>query len=250
MMEVTQKSPTELVIYIKNAEPIELGDFANSMSGLANEYEHQHKGDVKLLIKEIHHGSIIATLITAGVGVLPFIENSNHIIDFGKHLMNILTYLKGKHTETPPPLTQQTLQNINKFVEPIAKDSGSVVQIEGDNNMIIINSAEANEIQRNAQIELARLNTPITGIHKNALMYFNQTRADNRQGGDKGVIEAISPKEVKVIFDTPELKNRIIRQSERVYDNAYVVDVNVQTVNQKPALYTVINFHEVVPLND
>lgn len=249
MLQVIQESPTELVIHIKNIEPIELGDFASSMNALAHEYEHQHKGDVKLLIKEIRQGSIIATLITAGVAILPFAEHANNIIDFGKHLMSILAYLRGGSSETPP-LTQQTLSNINKFIEPIAKDHGSVVQIEGDNNMIIINSAQAKDIQRNAQIELARLNTPITGIHKNALLYFNQTRADNRQGGDKGVIEAISPKEVKVIFDTPELKNRIIRQSERVYDNAYIVDVKVQTINQKPALYTVIDFHEIVPLDD
>ncbi|WII95959.1 hypothetical protein LU276_03865 [Moraxella haemolytica] len=250
MLQITQDTPQELIIHIQNHEPIELKDFATSMNALACEYEQKHKGEVKLLIKEIRQGSIIATLITAGVAVLPFAEHANTILDFGNHLMNILSYLKGDKASSQPPLTQQSLTNIHKFVEPVAKDGGSIVQVEGNNNMIIINSAEAKEIQRNAQLELSRLNAPMTGTHKKALLYFNQTRADNKHGGDKGVIEAISPKEVKVIFDTPELKNRIIRESDKVYDNAYIVDVNVQTIKDKPALYTVMDFYEIVPLND
>lgn len=249
MLQITQDTPQELIIHIKNAEPIELKDFAVSMNALACEYEHKHKGEVKLLIKEIRQGSIIAKLITAGVAILPFAEHANAILDFGNHLMNILSYLRGEKTDNPPPLTQQSLTNINKFVEPIAKDSGSVVQIEGSNNMIIINSAQAADIQKNALSELSKLNTPLTGIQKNVLLYFRQARADNRQG-DKGVIEAISNKEIKVIFDTPELKNRMIHQAERIFGKAYLVDVNVQTVNDKPALYTVVNFHEIVEVGD
>lgn len=238
----------KLIIYIKNQEPIELSDFANSMTALSNEYQAEFGKDHRLYIHEVRSGSICATLV-AGVAVtLPMFEHANSIIEFGRNFMSILRYLRGEQS-TKPELTQQTLNNINKFIEPIAKDGGSILNIEitGDNNMLVINSNDANAMQNRIKREQELLKIPVQGIHDNVVLYWKQTRQDTKKGY-KGIIETISPKEIKVNFADNHIQSQMVQ--EHPYKHAYLVDVKVQTVHGKPALYTITQFHDVIDLDD
>jgi len=57
----------------------------------------------------------------------------------------------------------------------------------------------------------------------------DQARA---KSGDKGIIEAISRKPVKVIFSDEGTKGRML--TEALFQKAHVVDVDVQTIGDEP----------------
>ncbi|WLF84842.1 hypothetical protein [Moraxella sp. ZY210820] len=95
---------------------------------------------------------------------------------------------------------------------------------------------------------MENLKEPISAYQYQVVLYFSQARGDNKKG-DKGIIEFISKKEVKVAFDSQELKSRMIIDVDyNIFDKAYIVDVKVQTVNDKPILYTITDFHEAIDL--
>lgn len=83
-------SEAKLTIKIENKRPVELTDFTDSFSSLGSQYykflsendSFSLKPETKLYIKEIKSGSIITELSDLVPLVLPFVENSNSVIDF------------------------------------------------------------------------------------------------------------------------------------------------------------------------
>jgi len=79
-------------------------------------------------------------------------------------------------------------------------------------------------------------------------MTWYQTRFDTQSDtGDKAIIEDISRKAAKVIFENNAVKSAMLRGDAR-FDKpwnelAYVVDVRVQTVGGIPRLYEIIDYH-------
>ncbi|WII94690.1 hypothetical protein LU276_06580 [Moraxella haemolytica] len=255
MLHITQENQSELIIHIQNQQPIEVLDFTQSMASFALEYNHHAKtDDFKLYIKEVKSGSIIATLVAIAPTLLPFAEHTNSIIEFATHLKNAFERLKGKPNNAT--LDATTLNNLSKLVEPVAKDKGATlnihtVNIYGDvKDSFNVSSLDANAIQNNARRELESLKEPIATYQNKVVLYFSQARGDNKKG-DKGIIELISKKEVKVAFGSQAIKNRMIIDVDyNIFDRAYLVDVKMQTVNDKPVLYTITEFYETIELGD
>ncbi|WP_323842930.1 hypothetical protein [Moraxella sp. Pampa] len=254
-MKIETTTQSELIIHINNQHPIEVLDFTQSMASFALEYNHHSKSDdFKLYIKEVKSGSIIATLVAAAPTLLPFAEHANSVIEFATHLKNAFDRLTGKPSDTALDMT--SLTNITKLVEPIAKDRGATLNIHTINvygnveNSFNVTNLDANAIQNNARREMEGLKEPISAYQNKVVLYFSQARGDNKKG-DKGIIELISKKEVKVAFDSQELKSRMIIEADHnIFDRAYIVDVKVQTVNDKPVLYTITEFYESIELGD
>lgn len=251
---------TMLQIRINNTQPIDLIDYAQSMLNLGNEYSdfinktdiHVSSEDIKLYVKEIRTGSIITELVAIAPSLFPFMEHSNTVLDFANHLKVTFNYLLGKG-EKPIELDKDCLKRISKFVEPIANDSGSVLQVDASNNKgeihIHLNSEKANAIQNRVHKELEKMKEPVIGLHRQVVLYWSQARNDNKQG-DKAVIESISNKEVKVIYGTEELKHKMIHEQPHIFDTAYVVDVYVETIKDKPVLYKITAFHDTIDLTE
>lgn len=247
-----------LQVRINNTQPIDLIDYAQSMLNLGNEYSdfigktesHLSSDDIKLYVKEIRTGSIITELVAIAPSLMPFMEHSNSVLDFANHIKVNFDYLLGRGNK-PKDIDKSTLNRISKFVEPIANDSGSVLQIDASNNQgeihIHLNSENANAIQNRANKELEKLKEPVIGLHKKVVLYWSQARNDNKKG-DKAIIESISDREVKVIYDSDELKYQMIHEQPHIFDIGYVVDVYVETIKDKPVAYKVINFHDTVDL--
>ena len=247
-----------LTVNIKNKQPVDLIDFAQSMISLGAEYSeyiaesqnHLVSDEIKLYIKEIRPGLIITELVALAPALMPFAEHANTVIDFTSHMKSCIDFLRGAG-QKPDSLDKQTLTRIIKFVEPMAKDNGSVVQLDASNNTgsitININSVEANAIQNKANKEIEKLKEPIVGLHTQVVLYWTQTRSDNKKGY-KGVIESISNKETKVLFDNDEIQYEMIHGEEQIYEKAYVVDVYVETIKDKPAAYKIKKFHESIDL--
>jgi hypothetical protein len=255
---LASEDQTMLTVNIKNRQPVDLIDFAQSMISLGAEYSdfiaesqnHLISDEIKLYIKEIRPGSIITELIALAPALMPFAEHANTVIDFTSHLKSCIDFLKGSGSR-PENIDKHTLSRVSKFVEPVAKDHGSILQVDATNNtgniVININSKQANDIQKKAAEEIDKINEPIVGLHKQVVLYWTQTRSDNKKGY-KAVIESISNKEVKVLFGDNEIQHEMIHCEEQIYEKAYVVDVYVETVRDRPAVYKIMKFYEAIDL--
>ncbi|MCX5815689.1 MAG: hypothetical protein NTX75_05525 [Proteobacteria bacterium] len=246
-------------IKIKNQQPVELVDLTNSFFSLADEYKRfigqdviQESGDIpeeiKLYIKEIRTGSIEADLVAYAAGMIPFLEHTKTVIEFGKYLKMAYDYLTGKSC-SKPQLQKINYENLSAFVEPIAKDNASQINcqtiINGDVNVYLdINSLEANAAQNIAKREISLLREPIIGIKEKTLLYWYQARNDPKsQVGDKAIIESIQTNPTKTIFRNDNIKSQMI-YGENPFKSAYIVDVQVETIQGKPVVYKILDIHE------
>jgi hypothetical protein len=245
-----------LTIEIQNKEPVELIDLTNSLLSLADEYK-RFSGrqdvadvtDVKLYIKEIRTGSIIADIVACAPGLLPYVGYATSIISFSTYLKKAYDFLMGHSTDKPDDLQKIDYENLSAFLEPIAKDNASQLNCHATVNgnvtvNININSLEANAVQNKVKREISMMQEPIAGIKEKVLLYWYQARNDPKsKAGDKAVIESIQPTPVKVIFNNDSVKSQMI-YGDNPFTSAYVVDVEVETIRNKPALYKVISVQE------
>lgn len=79
-------------------------------------------------------------------------------------------------------------------------------------------------------------------------MVWYQTKFDSESHtGDKAIIESISKKALKVIFENNAVKEAMLKGDSRYskpwHKLAYIVDVEVQTVSGVPKLYTVLKYY-------
>lgn len=251
----------KIVVEIKNHYPVELLDLTQSLYSFAKEYEgYAHaefegadRSGTKLFVKEIRAGSIITELVPIAAGMLPLLSEANTVIGFAKHLKLAIDWLRNPNRETKPVISRNTLTNVSSIVDPVAKDSASQINIHTEIEnyapvYITVNSQEANALQNNVRTELDLLRAPIVGRHKKVLMYWWQTRNDTSQAGDRAIIESISTKPVKVIFESEKIKLDILKLDDNLFKHAFIVDVDVETVENRAALYKVVRVHEEIEI--
>src|SRR6266542_2463706 len=245
-------------IEIKNTQPIELIDLTESLVGFADEYKRRiaisdplaPPEEIKLYVKEMRTGSIIADLIAIAPLMLPFVADANHVIEFCQYLSRAYKYLTGKSREKPE-MEKVDYLNLNRIIEPVAKDSGAQINI-GTLNIaapvtFTLNSLEANAAQNKAKREIELLQEPVTGAKERVLLYWYQARNDPRsQVGDRAIIESIYPGPVKVVFANENIKAKMLWDAENPFTHAYVVDVAVETIKGRPVVYRIQNLHEVI----
>jgi len=247
-------------VEIQNKHPVELVDFTQSFLGVADEFrgyalEHDPEvaaTEVRLYIRSIHDGSIIADLMPLAPSALPFLSYTNTVIDFCKHLKSAYDYLSGVSDEKPE-LIKSSYKNLSQIVEPVAKDRGSQINIGNVNNpvFIVINSTQANAIQNAGRRELEALREPETGLHEKVLLYWYQARGDVKsKTGDRAIVESINSIPVKAICANDTIKTQMVLDAENPFKQAYVVDVLVETIGGKPALYKIVALHESFDRDD
>jgi hypothetical protein len=249
--------PVKLTFEIKNQHPVELVDLTQSLLSFADEYKRYIAGnedpvvaeDVRLYVKEMRSGSIIADLVANAPYALPLIENANTVFEFIKYLKEATDYLLGK-SDKKPELDKANYENFVKILEPISKDHSSQLNIGAINInqpqapvIINLNSLESNAAQNAAKRELDALKEPVTGMHEKVLLYWYQARNDpHSDKGDRAIIESIFSSPVKVVFVNETIKAKIL--SGDLFHLAYVVDVAVETIKGRPALYRILEMHE------
>lgn len=240
---------------------MELTDFTRGLLSVADEYRRfvkQQSGvtvadDIRLYIKEMRSGSIITDLVALSQTGLPFMENAVTVLDFSKYLFTAITFLTGK-SEERPAFTKPNLENISLLLEPVAKDNAAQINcqtvINGDVKLTFnFNSLEAKAAQHTAEREIKAMKDPVTGYHDLVVLYWFQARNDMAGGtGDRAIVESISKYPVKTICATPETKAAMIHDQGNFFTTAFLVDVNVETIDDKPVLYKIIKVHEPVEL--
>jgi hypothetical protein len=261
-LNATSKIDAEpkLTLKIEHTAPVSVLDLTQCLAGFSDEHKRfveKQRGisageGVQLYLREVKTGSIIADLVALTPFALPFMEHSVTILDFSVYLKGAYDFLLGK-IQHKPKLQKPNYENLIKILEPVAKDRQGKIIIDScfRNHTpvnIQINYIEANAAQNSAHREIAELKTPATGVQEKVLLYWYQARNDQRsQTGDRAIIESISDAPVKTIFISEGTKGKMLLGSNNPFKRAFVVDVMVETIDGKPALYRITDVHDSIP---
>lgn len=254
--------PPRLTVTINRPGSIELLDLADSLVALGQDYRRWAEkvgGDApgtRLFIREIRSGSIIVDLLSLASamsgevkGAAALVHEVKQIAAYGKDLAECLGFLKKGVGERPKNLDVPRAELIARAIEPVVNAPGGVIQITtGDNSTVnvTINSNEANAAQNRVRQLKREEAIPIGRQVDQVVFYWFQVRDQeaSRGVGDKGVIEAIDLKPVKVRFTDDILKAEMLKQA--LFQRMYVVDVQVDRIRGKVALYTILKLHEAI----
>lgn len=248
----------KLTIEYRNSEPVLLSDLTESLYAISSQYKKfyaEHAEDnapknVQLYVKEMKSGSIIADLVDNAAPMLGVLGGVNTLIEFAKHLHGIFDFYVGRSSEKPDIPTKTDFSEVAAIINPTAKDSASQINItttfNGDVHYHVhLDSNDSNAIQNRLSADSKALREPVSQEKRKVVLYWFQARSDvSVSTGDKGVIESISTKPVKIIFDNDDLKSSCLLGVENPFRSAYVVDVTVETIGNRPVAYKVTKFYE------
>lgn len=250
----------KLEVTIHNEKPVVLADLTLSLLGISQQYQkfvesetnQDYQAGAELYIKEVRKGSIVVELIAQAMPVVPLIWSGGSLSEWLNYAKSTIEWLLGKAKTPPKEMSKQDFKQWHSILEPVAKDNASQLNITvsdgGTVNQIFINSQEANAAQNEIRRHLSALESPEEHIQKRRIMYWNQTKFDNDSStGDKAIIESITKKPIKVIFENTAIKEAILAGSSNYKKPwqklAYLVDVEVQTINNQPKTYTILNYY-------
>jgi len=257
-----EMSEAKLTICIENKRPIELIDFTEAFESLGSQYykflsESQSfklTSDTKLYIKEVRSGSVITVLSDLTPYVLPFVENSNSVIEFTKFLKKGFDYFLGKSDDKPKEFDLKDCSNFNNIIRPIAKDNGSNAIFTGDVNIQNVtiemkyDSIEANAIQNGIEKEKKSLKESQKNTHSNVLFYWDSAKYDDKSKSvDRGFVDSISQSSMRVTFDDINIKKQMLDTKDNPFHFLFLVDIEVLTVQNIPAIYKIVSLNEALP---
>jgi len=249
----------EMLITYEPKEPLELKAFSSSILSLADEYDCFIRDNYKpsslqypdLKIKEIRKGSIVIDLITTATTacLLGGVDNINHAFEFVKNIKGLTEFFLHKSSRLPPNTSTATVGRLIDMVEPIAQNVGSHMNFHasgsGQNNInIYLGQQDANAIQRLGKQWISQEKLPKKSIYEEVLFYWYQTRDTYlNKRGDKGIIESISKKPINTYIPNPSIKEEMIKGD--IFNHSYLVNVQVETIEENPNLYKVVELIEV-----
>ena len=255
-------SEAKLTIHIENKKPIEITDFTESFEALGNEYYkflsenegYKLNSETKLYIKEVRSGSIITVLSDLTPIALPFIENTNTIIEFAKFLKTSYDYFLGKTEDKPKEFDLKDCSNFNNIIKTVSKDNGSSISFNAECNIeqFTINynygSLEANAIQNGITKEKEKIKEPDTKKHEKVLFYWDSAKYDEKSKSvDKGFIDSLNVSPLKVVFDSQDTKSKMLNMENNPFHFVFLVDAEILTVNKIPHTFKIYQLHEFFP---
>jgi hypothetical protein len=254
---MAEGEPT-LEIVLKNERPVQFRDLTGSLDALGDHYENfvfsrgydPLAGNVRLYVKELRSGSIIAVLQSLAEQA-SFVQDhlemmTAFLTNFDDMMKFFLAYFPAEHAR-PLPIYRTDAERLNQVLEPVAKDGGSqlILSVAGDMNLTVnIGSQEANAAQNSIRRFLGP-QLPQFDFFTQEVLYLRQVRDDaSSRAGDRGVIEKFSPKPVKLLFLTPEAKRMILDQPDNPFRLAFIVDGEISRIGGEPAAYKIYAVHE------
>lgn len=251
----------KLRLKISNTVPLDLTDLAIGLNSLARLYNDFNEGNAqaKLLVKEVRKGSIEIDLITlSAASLIPLISNVNNIVQFASYLKLLCAMCLGAKGEEIKRITADNylpspqIKDFKNFKDTIniLGNPGDVIKIDAiDNNTgNIFVGCEFNGIQA----EHMRNNiNQITKEKENNLIYtkqlfkWAQVNFNSTKTGNQGLIENITIKPLRVIFDDDRIKDEMMVSSDGIewHNKFYIVDVEVLAVDGKPCVYKILKNH-------
>ncbi len=260
-----KKEADTLLIHIEQSKPIEIGDFTKSLNGLCGLFTQYaaEKGmcgatTPKLYVSKIQEGCIDVFLQLAEAFV-PFVTDANIYFDFVSHIRNIKNFfVKGEGEK--PNLSKAELENLSDSMAFVVKDpkgSVDIQAIKGVSQTIYNNCPfvfiDGNGVQNQvSRLKKELLETQVgTSIYTNQLLTICQAKRNiAEETGNRGRIDTLNGgKPLKLVFDTPELKQSIFLNQANPFTKVFQVDVEIQTANGKPFAYSVKALHDVLDID-
>lgn len=252
-----------LRIELKTTKPVELVDLAASFMAFAESFrDHANTrsgepipDNVRLYIKEIRSGSIIADLSALAEQASFILKHAEMFAAFLGNMNEIANYFLGtpKLEEAKKPSPKEAKQ-LAQILEPVAKDAGSQLNINVAEGGVVnihqsfhISSRDANAVQNSVARYLGPP-LPIDQTLHEQLMVLEQVKNNSAsKSGDRGIIEAISHKAVKLHFSSEEIKKSILTQHENPLQGVFMVTVNVRYVSGEPVIYKILEVIDFIP---
>jgi hypothetical protein len=270
--EAMKGHPPHLIMTLETKDPIEVGDFVGAFTSLANQYEKYvtaefpgHEGDANVYVAEVKEGSIVAILIEYGGYALAGTGGLVLLDDFVERLGNrIRQYTKsgGRDLEA----TKSDLRDFHNALAAVAHDPDGSVRLEaavfedGERKIRVafkFKTSEARHAEREIENHKTELEGKASDPQRRVLMTFVRsdirTTETGKRSGELVLIETISKKPRPLIYASELAEERIkfeIRDEESIYKKGFVVDVYVETRNDKPVAYRVTDVHQVIELPD
>src|ERR1700730_18480862 len=256
MAELEAEAPIRFEL--NNSKPVDLLDLTAALHAFGEAYQDHvisagydsERGNIRLFIKELRTGSIIAELASLAEQASFVLKHIDVAAGFVTHVNDILQYFLGKMSPVKEPPTRREAEQAMAIVEPVAKDGGSqlIVQIgKVEGSLVLrIDSPQANAIQ-NAAPRYIGPTTPTSLVLQDQLLALYQVRGDPSQKvGDRGIIETISPHPVKLLFASEGGKKQIVEMHDNPLQKIFVVDVEVRSADGKPKLYRILAVKDVL----
>ena len=206
-------------------------------------------------MKEIVKGSIeIEFFVTMAAGMLPFIGEINTVVKFFESIQMLKDKLLASKKTDCENLKKKDLEVLQDIVAPIRKDEGGAmtfIAVGNNNNFhVSINNKEAQMISENCSEYLKELNTTEeSSFHTMQLFRWYQANFDKKKReGNKGIIEKISTKPLKVVFENDSIKEYMTSDKDYIDKEwqklAYFVDVEIEKIDNKPKVYKILKVYE------
>jgi len=255
-MTALMATDATLTVTIHNSRPIELTDLTESLQSLGRQYSrylNKNKvvlaGESKLYVQEVRQGSAVFELVDlVPLGLFGSIEAMNTLVDFSKHLTAMYQWFIRGGEQPKEELKEVDLRNYANILSPVAKDAGASMTFSGEfhNSPVTIyslTSGQAGEALSEIwnQINTVRQTQP-AGEYEQVVFYWDVLKNQRDSGAsERGIINSISPKPVRVTFASEEVKARIaFMQDRNPMLVGFIVDVRVETVQDKPVLYNIL----------
>ncbi len=252
---------TKLEITINNSKPVELAGLTLSLLNVSFLYEKFIEGESatemgassELYIREVRSGSIVVELMTQSLPLVPLLWEGGGLTQWVDYIKSTADWLTGKLSAPPRDQSKKELNALHSIVDPVARDNAAQMNIMVSDrgtviNQFILDSEQANALQNSIRREIEKRDEPDSKVQKNKVMTWYQTKFERgTTTGDRAIIESISKRPVKVLFDNDAVKRKMLIRDERFgrgwHELAYVVDVRVETIAGVPKAYTVVRFH-------
>lgn len=248
-----------LTVELLNAKPVDLIDLTTSLAALAQDFQEFSNessqdpipGNLKLFVREMRSGSIIADLMPMGEQISWVLDHKDILGAFVTHLTDMAEYFLGGIPVDPP--SRQKAERFSQILDPVSKDSSAQYNIQASDsakveihNHFHVGFVEANAIQNSVR-RLYGPQVPALEIVRDRLLTLEQVKnVASARTGDRGVIESIWPRAVKLQFLSEAAKQQVLSLTENPFQRIFLVDVEVQSSNGRPALYRIIEVKEVI----
>ena len=116
-----------------------------------------------------------------------------------------------------------------------------------------MNSTQSDAIQNISKRELDFLKLPELqdDYFEKVVMTWFQARGNIKsKSGNKGFIEELHKKEMNVIVEDDNVKEKMLHSDTNPFTTAFEVDAKILNVNGRPAIYKITKLHEYFEINE
>lgn len=246
----------------------QLGDMLGSLADQYDDFVKSHFNDqsheARFYVQEVSRGSIIIEFVAATIGMMDQTIILKQFFDLTKTRVGL--YLAGTGEPKASPARRQQIADMVRAVA--TSDSGTLSlaykekDADGSEAVLVIDKTEAREVLSTALDEklmaLEAVSQPEHNQRRRVMMYFFQTNrkthSSGKRTGEKVVIPAIHKKPKALIYESQaaedRVKHEILEEEDNIYKKAFLVDVDIESLNDRITAYRLMSVHEVLDIED